>query len=165
MIAGTKGHRRIGGEHTRLAGSHNQAGNPARRRSQSRSSLLTSEPPMHFLTGYAKPITALAVSTDGKRLYSAAHGQELIWVWDLRRRTVEAKLRGAQASRTGIAGLAVAPCVGWLVSAAANCSTVVAWRLPEGVPAHAWYWHRDHESLAFHPSKPVVAGPMDYDSK
>src|SRR5262245_35498155 len=102
-----------------------QAGNPARRQPQSPSpSLPTSEPAMHFLTGYTKPITAMAASPDGKRLYSAAHGQELIWVWDLDRRAVETKLRGL-GGRSSTEGLAVSPCGGWLAVSIVNCTASI----------------------------------------
>jgi WD40 repeat protein len=109
---------------------------------------------MHLLTGYAKPITAMAVSPDGARLYSAARGQQMIWVWDLERRAVEKKLRG-EHTRHGIGALAVSPCGGWLVSAD-NSTVIFRWRLPDGAPKRSWYAHGARKALCAHPERPLV---------
>ncbi len=112
---------------------------------------------MHLLTGYAKPITALALSADGTRLFSAARGQQMIWVWDLAQRKVERKLRGLH-TRYGIGALATAPSGDWLVSAD-NSTAVFSWRLPEGERRRNWYCHGQRKALAFHPHNRLVAGP------
>ncbi len=113
---------------------------------------------MHLLTGYAKPITALAASPDGRRLFSAAKGQQQIWAWDLQRRAVEAKLRGPH-TRHGIGALAASPCGGWLASAD-NYTAVVSWRLPAGAPHRLWYDAGVRKALAFHPRLPLLAAPL-----
>jgi WD40 repeat protein len=113
---------------------------------------------MHLLTGYAKPITALAASPDGRRLFSAAKGQQQVWAWDLQRRAVEAKLRGPH-TRHGIGALAASPCGGWLASAD-NYTAVVSWRLPAGAPHRLWYDAGARKALAFHPRLPLLAAPL-----
>lgn len=113
---------------------------------------------MQLLTGYAKPITALAVSPDGKQLFSVAHGQEMIWVWDLARGKVEEKLRGPH-TRHGIGALAVSPLGDWLVSVD-NQTRVVGWRLPDHVPGHTWYAHGKRRAVAIHPEGRLIATQM-----
>lgn len=48
---------------------------------------------MRLLSGYVKPIVALAVTPDGSRLFSAAQGQTMIWEWDLPAARVARKFR------------------------------------------------------------------------
>jgi WD40 repeat protein len=113
---------------------------------------------MQLLTGYAKPITALAVSPDGKHLYSVAHGQQMIWVWDLARGEVEEKLRGPHTCH-GLGALAVSPLGDWLVSVD-NQTRAVSWRLPERVPGHTWYAHGKRRVVAIHPEGRLIATQM-----
>jgi WD40 repeat protein len=63
---------------------------------------------MQLLTGYVKPITALAVTPDGTRLFSVAQGQNTIQEWDLTTRQVTRKLRSPHPGRYAIA-LAMSP--------------------------------------------------------
>ena len=60
---------------------------------------------MHLLTGYTKPIRSLAVTPDGRRLFSAARGQSMIWEWDLNADTLTRKIRAVRA----VGSLAVTP--------------------------------------------------------
>jgi WD40 repeat protein len=63
---------------------------------------------MRLLTGYQKPILALAFTPDGAGLYSTAKGQQMIWLWDVTSATVARKLP-RQGNRYGITVLAVSP--------------------------------------------------------
>jgi WD40 repeat protein len=86
---------------------------------------------MHLLTGYAKPVKALAVSLDGSRLFSAAQGQSLIWEWDLLTREFKQKLPSAHSKP--FESLAVTPDGKWLVGGETHRGVVV-WPLAGGEP-------------------------------
>jgi WD40 repeat protein len=85
------------------------------------------EAPVQLLTGYAKPIVALAVTPDGRRLFSAAQGQARVWEWDVASGAVARKL---QSSRDGrfVRSLAVSPRGDFLASAS-GVQGVDLWRL------------------------------------
>jgi WD40 repeat protein len=63
---------------------------------------------MQLLTGYAKPIIALAITPDGKTLYSAAEGHSMVWEWDLETHQIKRKLR-TEDNRYGFSALALVP--------------------------------------------------------
>jgi WD40 repeat protein len=86
---------------------------------------------MHLLSGYAKPIIALAVTPDGTRLFSAALDQQMIWEWDLGAHKVIRKLRSQH--RRGVEVLAMSPRGDCFVSAS-TYSTPTIWPLGEGEP-------------------------------
>src|SRR5439155_27386273 len=85
------------------------------------------ERPMYLLTGYAKPVKALAVSLDGARLFSAAQGQTQIWEWDIPAGEVRQKLRSR-----GVAGMAVSPDGPWLISSEGFGGRLIAWPVGGG---------------------------------
>jgi WD40 repeat protein len=87
---------------------------------------------MRLLTGYAKPIVALAVTPDGSRLFSAAEGQTMIWQWDLAAAQVTRKLKCRFSSR-GVHALVVSPRGDFLVSASEGAG-VGYWPLDGGEP-------------------------------
>src|SRR4051794_22134281 len=66
---------------------------------------------MRILSGYVKPIMALAVTPDGKRLFSTAEGQSKTWEWDLATGAVSRKLDVSGAA------LAMAPAGDYLITA------------------------------------------------
>lgn len=84
---------------------------------------------MRILRGYHKPIVALAVSPNGTRLYTAAHGHTQIWQWHLADGTVERKLRGGHLKE--IRALACSPDGRLLLSAEPSLG-VFAWSLADG---------------------------------
>lgn len=112
---------------------------------------------MQLLSGYAKPIAALAVSPDGKHLYSTADGQEMVWIWDLASGEVEEKLRGLRA-RNGVRAVAASPCGTWLV-AGVNGNRVAGWRLPDREECRGWSPYSRAEVIAVSPKGPLVAVP------
>ncbi len=117
---------------------------------------------MHLLAGYHKPIVALALSPDGARLYSAARGQQMIWVWGLARREVERKLRGQH--RKGVQALACSANGEWLLSAEENFG-VAAWRLGDGgegrlLPRDQSDWTSASPAVAIHPDSCLAAFPF-----
>jgi WD40 repeat protein len=85
---------------------------------------------MYLLSGYAKPVKALAVSRDGTRLFSAAKGQAQVWEWDLTDREVKQKLRGAHSA---VETLAVSPDGKWLLAGEGHRGVTV-WPLDGGEP-------------------------------
>src|SRR5687768_4146530 len=97
---------------------------------------------MRLLTGYAKPVVALAVTPDGARLFSAAKSQSMIWEWDLTAGEVRQKLRGNQRRVTA---LAVTPGGKWLV-AAESWYGVLARPLDGGKPVR--FNESDHDRTA-----------------
>jgi len=57
---------------------------------------------MQLLSGHVRPITALAVTPDGSRLYSAALQQQKIWEWDLTSRQVIRKLACTHSHKSSV---------------------------------------------------------------
>jgi WD40 repeat protein len=98
---------------------------------------------MRLLSGYAKPVKAVAVSPDGGRLFSAAEGQSTIWVWDLAAGAVAQKWRDDPA-RT-VHALAVSPCGKWLVAAMED-GMLTAWPLDGGDPVP--FERANHETFS-----------------
>jgi len=70
---------------------------------------------MKLLTGYAKPVVALAITPDGKRLFSAAQGQSTIWEWELPAAAVTRKL--TCSTRGNVTELVMSPRGDFFVSA------------------------------------------------
>ncbi len=87
---------------------------------------------MQLLTGYSKPIIALAVTPDATRLFSAAQGQSTIWEWDLATRQVKNKLRTPHQGRYAVE-LAMSPRGDCLVSNG-QVSAPIIWPLGAGEP-------------------------------
>jgi WD40 repeat protein len=85
---------------------------------------------MRLLSGYQKPVLSLAVSSDGKRLYSAAKGQTLVWEWDLASGAVARKLPGARG-HDGILAMVVTR-GGENLFSVGERSTLIATSLSEG---------------------------------
>src|SRR5689334_21428289 len=115
---------------------------------------------MRLLTGYAKPIRALAISHDGARLFSAAKGQSTVWEWDLAAGAVTQKLRGCQ---NPVASLAVTPDGKQLVAALAH-GGVVAWPIGAGETRRLLEESADDHTvceptLSIHPAGRLVATP------
>jgi WD40 repeat protein len=114
---------------------------------------------MRLLTGYNKPLVTLAVSPDGRRLFSAAKGQSMVWEWDLPSGEVRQKLRG---NRRRVTALAVTPDGKWLV-AAESWYGVLARPLDGGEPVR--FDHSDGDrtateaTLSMHPDGKLVATP------
>src|SRR3954463_12876622 len=80
---------------------------------------------MRHLTGYLKPVVALAVTPDGTRLFTAADGQTTVWEWDLAAGTVTQKLKWGTAL-----ALAASPAGDFLVRA--SFSRIGYWPLAGG---------------------------------
>src|SRR5262249_53739060 len=112
---------------------------------------------MHLLTGYAKPVKALAVSPDGARLFSAAEGQSLVWEWDLATHELKGKLPGARGN--AVTSMAISPDGKWLVAAEAE-QGVVAWPLDGGAPVRFRHGGDDGTArtpgLSIHPDGRLV---------
>lgn len=117
---------------------------------------------MQLLTGYAKPVVALAVSHDGSRLFSAGKGQTRIWEWDLAAATLTRKHECPSASR-GIHVMATAPRGDFFVWSSAGRGVGFFPLAASGEPRQidqAW-GEEDHLSfypgLAVHPRRHLVA--------
>jgi WD40 repeat protein len=94
---------------------------------------------MQLLTGYAKPITALAITADGSRLYSVAEGQQMVWEWDLDEQKVLRKIRCGH--RRPIAALALTPEGDFLLTVPAFGALVVL-ALESGEIRSPGHWYR-----------------------
>lgn len=79
---------------------------------------------MRLLSGYAKPVIALAVTPDGSRLFSAAQGQSMIWEWDVASAQVVRKIEHTFATRNSVRSLPVSPAGDLLVFAAVGRGVV-----------------------------------------
>ncbi len=87
---------------------------------------------MQLLTGYVKPITALAVTSDATRLFSVAQGQNTIQEWDLTTRQVVKKLRSPHPGRYAIK-LVMSPRGDCFVSSGSQSRPTI-WPLDGGEP-------------------------------
>lgn len=115
---------------------------------------------MHLLSGYNKPIKALAISPDGTRLFTVAQGQKMVWEWDLAARQVKQKLGG---HRNHVDALATSPDGKWLVAAESWLPGVLAYPLDGGEPVRFEESDGDRTAsdpnLSIHPDGNLVAAP------
>lgn len=118
---------------------------------------------MRILSGYQKPITALAVSPNGARLCSAAAGQSRVWVWDLASGNVVTKLRNP-INNSHVGALACSADGCWLLAAGEHFG-VTAWALPDGpadalqggVMDRADHWTIERPDVTIHPNGGRIA--------
>src|SRR4051812_48581634 len=116
---------------------------------------------MRILSGYQKPIIALAVTPDGSRLFSAAEGHTMIWQWDLASATVTAKLK-CRFSHHGVHALVTSPGGDFFVSASEGYG-VGYWPLDGSEPRQLKVGRQPQQftsynpGLAIHPRRQLVA--------
>jgi WD40 repeat protein len=104
---------------------------------------------MQVLTGYTKPVIALALTPDGSRLFSAGLGQTMIWEWDLGAGKVTRKLKCSFAKR-GVYALAISPRGDFLVAIGTG-SGVGFFPLDGGELRRLDAEWGDEDHLSFHP--------------
>jgi WD40 repeat protein len=116
---------------------------------------------MRLLTGHTSPPTALALSPDGRRLYSAAQSQRVIRVWDVETGEVERTLRGRHYK--GVQSLALSSDGRWLLSAE-TFAGVAVWHVGGAGEGRRLGEHLDQTSpqpaVAFRPGSALAAWPF-----
>jgi WD40 repeat protein len=115
---------------------------------------------MRLLSGYQKPVPYLAVSPDGRTLYTAGEKQKTVRVWDLERGEVVEQLRSPGGE---ILSLACSADGTRLVTLGSGVF-VSAWNLPSHHPFAAWTVSREgylpRSIMTLSPDASTIAIPI-----